>query len=127
MSEHPNAVRYRETMDKFNAGDPSAMMDALADDVVWWQIGSAEPIRGKAALMESMAGMDQVDLFVDLTDVIANDDMVVGLVTATVGQGEDAFTYQTAEVAWLKDGKVTERRAYSDDTEAINTFFSQFG
>ena len=127
MSEHPNAVMYREAMAKFNEGDPSLMVDAIADDVVWWQIGSSEPIRGKAALLESMSDLDQIDLTVDLTDVIANDDMVVGLVTATVGQGADAFSYQTAEVAWLKDGKVTERRAYSDDTEAINTFFSQFG
>ena len=74
-----------------------------------------------------MALLDQVDISVDLTDVVANDDMVVGLVTATVGSGPDAFSYRTAEIAWLKDGKVTERRAYSDDTEAINKFFSQFG
>jgi hypothetical protein len=58
---------------------------------------------------------------------VADDDMVVGLVTATVGKGPDAFSYNTVEVAWLKDGKVVERRAYSDDTEAINNFFSQFG
>jgi hypothetical protein len=45
---------------------------------------------------------------------------------ATVGSGPEAFSYRTAEVAWLKDGKVAERRAYSDDTEAINNFFSQF-
>jgi ketosteroid isomerase-like protein len=127
MSEHPNAAMYRDVMEKFNAGDPSAMVELIDDDVVWWQIGSAEPLRGKAALMESMAGLDEMPITVDLTDVIANDDMVVGLVTATVGAGPDAFSYRTAEVAWLKDGKVTERRAFSDDTEAINKFFGQFG
>ncbi|HEY4584687.1 MAG TPA: nuclear transport factor 2 family protein [Acidimicrobiia bacterium] len=127
MSEHPNAVMYREAMERFNAGDYAAMDEGIADDVVWWQIGSDEPLRGKQALRESMALLDQVDISVDLTDVVANDDMVVGLVTATVGSGPDAFSYRTAEIAWLKDGKVTERRAYSDDTEAINKFFSQFG
>jgi ketosteroid isomerase-like protein len=113
-------------MERFNAGDVSSMVDSIADDVVWWQIGSPEPLRGKAAMLESMEGLDQLDITVDLTDVVANDDMVVGLVTATVGKGPEAFSYNTVEVAWLRDGKVTERRAYSDDTEAINTFFSQF-
>ncbi len=127
MNEHPNAILYREVMERFNRGDSTAMLDSIADDVVWFQIGSPEPLRGKAALMESMAGLEQIDLTVDLTDVVANDDMVVGLVTATVGQGEDAFTYQTAEIAWLEDGKVVQRRAYSDDTEAINNYFSRFG
>ncbi|MEX1126128.1 MAG: nuclear transport factor 2 family protein [Acidimicrobiia bacterium] len=127
MSEHPNAAMYRGVMEKLNAGDVSAMASSIADDVVWWQIGSAEPIRGKEALMESMSLFDQVDFELDLTDVVANDDMVVGLVTATVRAGDDAITYRTAEVARIKDGMVTERRAYSDDTEAINNFFAQLG
>ena len=126
MSEHPNAAMYRDVMEKFNAGDTNAMVDSIADDVLWWQIGSTEPLRGKDALMESMAGLEEMPITVDLTDVVANDDMVVGLVTATVGSGPEAFSYRTAEVAWLKDGKVVERRAYSDDTEAINNYFSQF-
>jgi ketosteroid isomerase-like protein len=127
MSEHPNAVMYRDVMERFNAGDTAAMEASIADDVVWWQIGSPEPIRGKEALRESMAYLDQVDISVDLTDVVANDDMVVGLVTATVRAGDEAITYRTAEVARIKDGKVTERRAYSDDTEAINNFFAGLG
>jgi ketosteroid isomerase-like protein len=127
LSEHPNALLYREAMERFNAGDPSVMIDAIADDVVWWQIGSPEPIRGKEALLAGMEGLSEMDISVDVTDVVADDDMVVGLVTATVGKGPDAFSYNTVEVAWLKDGKVVERRAYSDDTEAINNFFSQFG
>lgn len=127
MGEHPNAVMYRDLMERFNAGDTAAMEAAIADDVVWWQIGSPEPLRGKEALRESMAYLDQVDISVDLTDVVANDDMVVGLVTATVRAGDEAITYRTAEVARIKDGKVTERRAYSDDTEAINNFFAGLG
>lgn len=62
----------------------------------------------------------------DLHDVVANDDHVVGLVTATVRVGDEAFTYRTAEIVHVKDGKVTERWAFSDDTQAI-TDFSRFG
>ncbi|MGH8871197.1 MAG: nuclear transport factor 2 family protein [Acidimicrobiia bacterium] len=127
MSEHPNAALYRKVMERWGEGDASAFEDAIADDVVWWQIGSAEPIRGKEPLLESMKGMEGVDFVADLHDVLATDDHVVGLVTATVRIGDDSFTYRTAEIAHIRDGKVTERWAFSDDTQAIIDFFSGLG
>jgi ketosteroid isomerase-like protein len=127
MAEHPHAQLYRTVMERFNEGDTSVFADAIDDDVVWWQIGVDEPIRGKQALLESMAGMEGFDLRVDLHDVVANDDHVVGLVTATVRMGDEAFTYRTAEIAHVKNGKVTERWAFSDDTQRIIDFFSRFG
>lgn len=127
MSEHPNAVLYRQAMQRFEEGDATAFQDAIADDVVWWQIGSAEPVRGKAALIESMQGMEGVGFDVDIHDVLATDEHVVGLVTATVRVGDEEFSYRTAEIAHVVDGKVTERWAFSDDTQAIIDFFSRFG
>lgn len=126
MSEHPNAVVYREAFDAFMRGDGSAA-DLITDDIVWWQIGSEEPVRGKAALMESMGAMQGIDFDADLHDVTASDDHVVGLVTATVKAGDQQLTYRTAEIAHVRDGKISERWAFSDDTEAINEFFSRFG
>jgi ketosteroid isomerase-like protein len=125
VSEHPNAVLYREAFDAFMRGDGSAA-DLVTDDIVWWQIGSDEPVRGKTALMESMAMMEGVEFEVELHDVTASDDHVVGLVTATVRVGDQEFTYRTAEIAHVQDGRISERWAFSDDTEAINEFFSQF-
>jgi ketosteroid isomerase-like protein len=125
MSEHPNAALYRSVMERFGEGDTSAFEDSIADDVVWWQIGSPEPVRGKEALLLSMQGMEGVEFEADLHDVLANDDHVVGLVTATVRVGGREFTYRTAEIAHIQDGKVTERWAFSDDTQAITEFFSQ--
>ena len=127
MSEHPNAELYRMVMERFQAGDTSAFNDSIADDVVWWQIGSSEPLRGKDAVMQSMAGLEGIDLQVELHDVLANDEHVVGLVTATVRMGDESFTYRTAEIVHTNDGKVTERWAFSDDTQRITDFFSQFG
>ncbi len=127
MSEHPNVALYRKAMERFSAGDSSTFEESIADDVVWWQIGSDEPIRGKQALLESMQGMEGVDLKVDVHDVLANDDHLVGLVTATVNVGDEPFTYRTAEIVHVKDGKVTERWAFSDDTQRIVDFFSRFG
>jgi ketosteroid isomerase-like protein len=122
MDEHPSAALYRRVMEGMGEGDMSAFEAALADDVVWWQIGSPEPVRGKEALLESMKG---VDFEVDLHDVLANDDHVVGLVTASVRIGDDTFTYRMAEIAHVEGGKVTERWAFSDDTQAIIDFFSR--
>jgi ketosteroid isomerase-like protein len=127
MSEHPNAALYREVMKRFQEGDTSAFNESIADDVVWWQIGSTEPLRGKEAVLQSMAGLEGIDLQVELHDVLANDEHVVGLVTATVRVGDQTFTYRTAEITHAKDGKVTERWAFSDDTQRITEFFSQFG
>ena len=125
MNEHPNAALYRRVTDGMGEGDMGALEAALADDVVWWQIGSPEPVRGKDALLESIKGMEGLDFEFDLHDVVANDDHLVGLVTATVRIGDEAFTYRMAEIAHVEGGKMTERWAFSDDTQAVVDFFSR--
>ncbi len=125
MAEHPNATVYRTAMERFMAGDETAA-DLIADDVVWHQIG-AETLHGKQALFESMSGLEGIEFDAELHDVVANDDHVVGLVIATVDAGDGPFTYRTAEIAHVEDGKVTERWAFSDDTQAIIEFFSGLG
>ena len=126
MAEHPNAALFRKAMDAME-DDPQSVGDYIADDIVWWQIGSAEPVRGKQALMESMSGLEGFDFQANLHDVTASDDHVVGLVEATVRVGDQEFSYRTAEIAHVKDDKITERWAFSDDTQRIVDFFSQFG
>jgi ketosteroid isomerase-like protein len=125
MGEHPNEAIFRQVMEAFASGDTSVFEGAIADDVVWWQIGSPEPARGKDAVLQSMQGMEAVDLEIDVHDVVANDEHVIGLVTATVRSGDDSFTYRTAEICHVRDGKLTERWAFSDDTQAIIDFFSR--
>ncbi len=56
--------------------------------------------------------------------MVGNDEHVVGLIEATVNVGDRSFTYRTAEIAHVKDGKVTERWAFSDDTQRIIEFFA---
>jgi ketosteroid isomerase-like protein len=74
--------------------------------------------------MESMSMLEGIDFDLDLHDVTASDDHVVGLVTATVRAGDQEFTYRTAEIAHVTDGKISERWAFSDDTAAIIDFFA---
>ena len=125
MAEHPNAARFREVMDAINEGNIDVVMDALADDVVWHTIGSDQPIRGKENVLASFgpeSGRD-FEIEAELHDVVANDDHTIGLVHAHATRDGETFDYRTAEIMHMKDGKITERWAFSDDTAAIADYF----
>jgi ketosteroid isomerase-like protein len=127
MAEHPDAAVVRRMTEAFESGDMAAMAAAgeelVADDVVWHEIGRAEPRRGKA---EMRAGMGEVDYVIQGTihDIIANDDHVVLLANATATRHGKTLQYRVAEIYHLKDGRIVERWAFSDDTAAISAFFA---
>ena len=125
MADHPNAAKIRAASDAMEqGGDMTSQMDLLSDDIVWHEIGSDEPVRGKQALIERFSGMPEgASIKVDTHDVVANDDHAIALVTATATMGDQQLVYRTAEIYHVKDGKVTERWAFSDDTDRINKFF----
>ena len=125
MDEHPNAKLVRSMMDDLNSGDVQGMADMLADDVVWHEIGNPEPVRGKEALAARFTGPSAPDYEIkgELHDVVANDDHTIALVNATAKWGGKTFNYRTAEIMHIRNGKIAERWAFSDDTAAINEFF----
>jgi ketosteroid isomerase-like protein len=124
MAEHPNAAMVRKSLEGFNSGQMEGMDDWLADDVEWHEIGRAEPIVGKAALMERMSqGAGDYTIEGKLHDVVGNDDHTVALVEATATRDGKTFTYKVAEIYHIKDGKLKQRWAFSDDTARINDFF----
>ena len=132
MAEHPNVALVRRGMQAMNAMDMSkadqemAVVEAfLADDIVWHEIGRAEPRRGKEELratMSEIGGDTTIDY--DLHDVIANDDHAIALGTATATRNGKTLEYRTAEIFHIRDGKAVERWAFSDDTGAIVAFFA---
>ena len=124
MADHPNAAMVRQLLDGFNNGDMEGLAERMDDNVVWHEIGRAEPIRGKAALAARMSGgASNYTIEGKLHDVVANDDHTIALVDATATRDGQTFSYKVAEVYHVKDGKLTERWAFSDDTAAINDFF----
>lgn len=127
MSSHPNVELYMKAFGAFMSGeDPTG--EGLSDDIVWHTIGSDEPIRGKAALAETMGGFPEgLEFNVDVHDVVANDDHIVALVEASVTTEEGEFNYRTAEICHVENGEITERWAFSDDTQAITDFFGSLG
>ena len=125
MSDHPNAARYRRLQDAMNAGDMFVMADSIADDIEWWEIGALEPVCGKAALVERMQWFGDYEITTELHDVIANDDHLIALLSVTATKGGETLDYRTAEIHHVNAaGQITQRWAFSDDTQAIIDFFS---
>ncbi len=126
MDEHPNVAAVRRWSEQMESGNWEAMADALSDDVEWHEIGRDEPTRGKAALMERM-GQSWGDVTIEAKthDILGNDDHVVQLVEVVARRGDETFNYRTAEILHVRDGKVSARWAFSDDTARIMEFFGQ--
>ena len=125
MADHPNAAKVRAAQQQLDlTGDMESSMDMLDDNVVWHEIGSDEPIRGKQALAERFSSMPEgASIKTETHDVLANDEHTIQLITATASMGDQQLAYRTAEIYHMKDGKITERWAFSDDTDRINKFF----
>lgn len=125
MADHVDAATVRRSIEALNDGDYERFGAFIADDVIWHMIGVAEPVRGKEAMTEGLGGgSSDFTITAELHDVTASDDHVVALVRAHATRGDETLDYDTAEIFHVKDGKVTERWAFSDDTAAIVEFFS---
>lgn len=124
VNEHPNAVLFREVSSKVDAGDVHAMVATLADEVIWHEVGSDQPLIGKAVVRERLAsgGIAQVEFDSRLHAVVADDEHIIALVGTTAARGGRSLTYRTAEIMHVRNGKVTERWAFSDDTARIIEF-----
>ena len=128
MGEHPNATAFRRLIEGFNSGDSESVISLIAGDIVWHSIGLAEPLRGADTLAANALNFPEgLDVTAEIHDVVANDEHVIGLITATVVAGDLTFEYRTAEILHFRGGKVSERWAFSDDTARITEFFSQIG
>jgi ketosteroid isomerase-like protein len=123
MGEPPNAAVVRTMNEAMFSGDIETAASKVADDVVWHEIGRAEPRRGKAELAASMDEFRDTSITWDVHDILASDDHVIALGTATATRGDKQLVYRTAEIYHVKDGQVSERWAFSDDTQRIADFF----
>jgi ketosteroid isomerase-like protein len=91
---------------------------------VWHEIGGSEPRRGKAELRAAFApGGADFEITAQTHDVLASDEHAIALVEATATRGGSTLTYRTAEILHIRDGRVAERWAFSDDTDRIARFF----
>ncbi len=124
MEEHPNAGVVRKALDSFNQGDFEQFAAMMADDINWYEVGASEPVRGKEAVFSSMgSGGQDFEIEAEVHDVVANDDHTLALINATARRGDQTLHYQTVEILHFRDGKVTDRWSFANDTQAVNQFF----
>ena len=124
MSRQENKSVARQVTDAFEAMDMARLDALMADDIVWHEIGAAEPRRGKAALRAAAPGGGaDYEVTTKLHDVVASDDHAIALVEATAKRDGKTLTYRTAEIYHIRNGQIVERWAFSDDTAAITAFF----
>ena len=122
---HPNAKILHDAIDSINVGNPEAAMNLLADDVEWHEIGKSEPTRGKEAVVQRFTeSFGDTEVEGKAHAVIADDEHAVQLMNVTAKRGDKTLNYRTAEIFHMRDGKITARWAFSDDTAAIVDFFS---
>lgn len=124
MSATENERVARELGEAFDRGDMAQIDALLADDVIWHEIGRADPKHGKGALRAEAPGVADYEITATLHDLLASDDHAIALVEATATRGGKTLTYRTAEIYHVRDGKVVERWSFSDDTAAITAFFA---
>ena len=125
MGRDENEAVARGLNEAFEALDLQRMDALIADDIVWHQIGQPD-LRGKAALRSAPqpgAGADY-EIKGRAHDVLASDDHAVILTEVTATRAGRSLNYRTAEIYHIRNGQVTERWAFSDDTAAIAAFFS---
>ena len=103
--EHPNVTLYRNLMASFDSGDVEAMEAAVAPDVRWHEAGNPDVIVGRDAVRELfMQATGTLENYVDVHDVLANDDHVVALLQvklqSSTGERIESSTRSSRSLTW---------------------------
>jgi hypothetical protein len=101
MNEHPDVEVVRQMTEALTSGDFETAGTYLADDIVWHEIGRAEPRRGKAELQANMGEVDY-EITGTLHAIIGDDEHVVALIDATAaGRPVAGFPKEPARLGRL--------------------------
>ena len=126
MTEHPNVVAARTSLEALMKGDAETMAAGIADDAVWHVPGShrfAGDFVGKAAVLERFRAMGEAGLTTqidEIHDVVGNDDHVVALIMVTFGSPAGTTSQTSVWTMHVRDGKATEFWARNEDQAAID-------
>jgi ketosteroid isomerase-like protein len=113
-AQQASIERTRKGYAAFDSGDVQAVIDLLADDIVWHIDGKSKyagTYQGKQAVLELFGRLVQDGLQQkhDLHDVLANDQHIVTLSTVTATYQGRSVSAQTVDVAHENaEGQLTE-------------------
>ena len=128
---HPNAELVRRFHDAQQLGDAAALMDMLADDIVWHVPGRnllSRDYHGKAEVAGFWARARELSggtVRTELIDVLGGEEFGIVLVRVFAERGGErlggqfqAFTYR------IQDGRVAEFWFMVQDRYAVDAFWS---
>ena len=120
----------RQGYGAFSGGDMDTLRRLFSDDAVWH-------VSGRSRLSGDYQGADEIlgyfrqtmeltegNFQVELHDVVANDNHVVGLHHASGQRGDKRLESNEALVFHLRDGRVTEVWQLFEDPYQAEDFFS---
>ena len=130
-SQHPNAELVRRFHEAQQHGDAVALMDMLADDIVWHVPGRnllSRDYNGKAEVAGFWARARELSggtVRTELIDVLGGDEFGIALVSVfaeregkSLGGQFQAFTYR------IVHGKIAEFWFMVEDRYAVDAFWS---
>ena len=114
MGAKENADLVRTGYEAFQRGDLAAFDNILTEDCVWHVPGRGQLAgdkKGRQATVEYYAQLGTLSegtVKVDLHDVVANEEHVVGLQTTSAQRAGKSFETTEAIVFHMRDGRVSE-------------------
>jgi uncharacterized protein len=126
---HPNEDLVRRGYDAFSSGDMQTLRELWHPDIVWHVPGRGQisgDHRGVDAVLGYFGQMMELTggaLRVELHDVVANDEHVVGLHSTHAERAGKTLDDNNTLVFHVRDGKVTEVWQYSSDQYAAEELF----
>jgi ketosteroid isomerase-like protein len=125
-----NIEVVRRGYEAFQKGDLAAFDDLLADDCVWHVPGRgplAGEKKGRQATVEyygQLGVLSEGTIKVELQDLLANDDTVVGLHSASAQRAGKTYEGTVALVFHIRGGRISEAWEHSFNLYESDEVFS---
>jgi ketosteroid isomerase-like protein len=126
---HPDEELVRRGYDAFSRGDMDTLREVLHPDLVWHSPGRNQ-LAGDHRGIEAVLGffgrtmeLTGGTFGVEVHDVVANDEHVVGLNSVTAERAGKTLNDRNALVFHVRDGRATEVWQFWEDQYAADEFF----
>ena len=125
-----NATIIRKAYDDFAKGDIPAVLEAF-DASITWHVPGHSPLSGDYQGHPEVVGffghtmeLSGGSFGIEVHHVLAEDDVVVALVTVKAERNGRAAAFPEVHVFRLANGKVTEFREFQGDEQTEDRFWS---
>jgi uncharacterized protein len=126
---HPGEELVRRGYDAFSRGDMQTLREVFSPDIVWHSAGRSQ-LAGEYAGVDAVLGffgrtmeLTGGTFRVDVHDVVANDEHVVGLHAVTAEREGRTLRDQNVLVFHVRDGRASEVWQLWADQYAADAFF----